>query len=395
MMKAGVKPMKALLIGSSFSAMPMLMALKARGLTVTTIGKFGDDPCHKFADDVILEDYSDGATLYRICKDGNYDFIVPTSNDYSYLAAAFVADKMGFPGFDNPETTQILHVKNKFRDFCNQIGVPVPQTYGSLSVDQPFRLPEFTGRALVKPVDSFSGRGVSLVASAEEAMSAAAHAFTVSRTSSAVVEQFVDGALHSHTAFIADGEVIWHDFVDEFCEVYPYQVDRSTYPSLLDGHKRSAVHQAISKIVSALHLQTGLLHTQFIASEREFWIIECMRRCPGDLYGHQFKFSFGFNYEAAYVAGFLGEVAQLPEARGHLTAVERCVISTDVESPFFAAGLRTGGRELQYVPLKESGQKLGAAPFDKAGIAFLTGDAPHLKTGMSADTIFLAGYDGL
>ncbi len=365
--------MEVLLIGSSFSAVPMLAAIKRRGGKVTVIGKYTGDPCHAYADRSIFEDYSDRDMLLSICRENSFDFIVPSCNDYSYRAASHVADKLGFPGLDNPETTAILHTKNRFRHFCGKIGAPVPKMFGELSDGCRSLTDGFEGPVIVKPVDSFSGRGVQIVHKAEELAAAAERAFAESRSGAVVVEQFVEGTLHSHTAFIVSGRVIWHDFVDEFCEVYPYQVDRSTYPSRLPAGRRGEVNISIERLVSALNICDGLLHTQFIASDAGFWIIECMRRCPGDLYGYHFKLALDYDYEAQYIASFLGDVPAAPVSQSCLAQVERRVLSVDSEHAFFGVALGSDTGSSMYVPLKNSGERLGPAPFDKAGIVFLYG----------------------
>lgn len=387
--------MHVLLVGSSFSAMPMLMSLRNRGLRVTTMGRHAGDPCHAYSDAAIYQDYSNQEALLKVCREHAFDFIVPTCNDYSYLSASHVAGIMNYCGYDTVEVTQTLHVKSRFRKFCDKVGIPVPRTYGHFNAGEALCIDDFSGRALVKPVDSFSGRGVTLVDSVEQAVAAAERAFEMSRARSAVVEEFVDGSLHSHTAFIADGQVVWHDFVDEFCEVYPYQVDRSSYPSRLGHNQREAVHKAMEKLIQTLKLEDGLLHTQFIASETDFWIIECMRRCPGDLYGHQFKYACGFDYEDAYVSTFLGKAPSVPSSPSTSIDVERRIISVDANVPFFAAGLRAGGREVIYVPLKESGQLLEPAPFDKAGIVFFRGTKEVARGDEDTDPTFLPGYVAL
>jgi phosphoribosylaminoimidazole carboxylase (NCAIR synthetase) len=371
--------MEVLLIGSSFSAVPMLQALKKRGANVTVIGKHEDDPCHAYADRSIFEDYSDSNTLLTVCQQNRFDYIVPTCNDYSYLAASDVAAELGFSGLDDQETTSIIHTKDHFRRFCARIGVPAPKTYGEVSNGQRELMADLEGPALVKPVDSFSGRGVQVIYDAKELPGAVDRALAQSRRGNVVIEQFVDGALHSHTAFISSGRVIWHDFVDEFCEIYPYQVDRSAYPSSLSTEMRVNVNTCIEKIVSALNLCDGLLHTQFIASAADFWIIECMRRCPGDLYGHHFKLALDYDYESQYVAGFVGAVPKPPEMPTNSTSVGRQIISVDQEQAFFGISLDPGVRKMTYVPLKLSGEKLGPAPFDKAGIMFFQDVSPPSK----------------
>lgn len=366
--------------------MPFLYELKHLGADVSVVGKYESDPCHHYVDSSIYEDYSDGDMLLRICKEGRFDYIVPTCNDYSYVAGAAVADKLGLPGFDSPEVTAILHTKDRFRQFCSEIGVPAPRILGEVTPESGMEevAAQLEGPALIKPVDSFSGRGVELVYAPEDLQSSVQRAMKMSRSKRAVVENFVDGALHSHTAFIVDGQIIWHEFVDEHCEVYRFQVDRSTFPSRLTHEMRAAVHASMERIVEALGLCDGLLHTQFIASDREFWIIECMRRCPGDLYGHHFKFSFGYNYEAQYVAGFLGRKPQLPSSYETQAPIERRVMSTDEAVPFLGVEMTQGAPTMIYVPLKESGKKLEVAPYDKAGILFLKGRGEHSASDLSA-----------
>lgn len=368
--------MKTLLIGSSFSAMPFLTELKRRGADVYVIGKYESDPCHTFGDQSIYEDYSDRDRLLEICRDHTFDFIVPSCNDYSYIAGSFVADFLGLPGFDNPEVTEILHTKDRFRQFCLEIGIPVPRIFGEATSQSGLAevASQLDGPALVKPVDSFSGRGVQLINDANELSDAVDRAMDMSRCKKAVVEQFVEGALYSHTAFVADRQIVWHQFVDEHCEVYRYQVDRSTFPSSLPAAVRASVHRCMERVVQSLRLCDGLLHTQFIASGTDFWIIECMRRCPGDLYGHQFKFSFGYDYEAQYVAGFMGRPPQPPASENSIERpVERRIMSVTNSVPFFAVEIGAGSPASIFVPLKDSGQKLEPAPFDKAGILFLLG----------------------
>ncbi|MDX8354711.1 hypothetical protein [Cognatiyoonia sp. IB215182] len=387
--------MNVLLIGSSFSAMPMLAALKARSARVTVIGKYEADPCHAYGDASIYQDYSDADTLLRVCREEQFDYIVPTCNDYSYLAAAKVSAQLGYRGLDDLETTQIMHSKDHFRRFCADIGIPSPQILGVLERDTPITLTKLDGSALLKPVDSFSGRGIQIIDDIADLPAATEWTFEQSQRASAVLEEYVDGTLHSHTAFIAEGQIVWHDFIDEFCEVYPYQVDRSVYPSALCRDVRTEVQTVMETLVATLPLCDGLLHTQFMVSDTSFWIIECMRRCPGDLYGHHFKLALGYDYEAQYVAGFLGVAPRPPqtsipmsgwEGAASPLSVERQVVSIDRHQAFFCVSALSGGREMFYIPLKNSGEPLGPAPFDKAGIIFFTkGQSPRHESKRSAE----------
>ena len=58
---------KVLLVGSSFSAMPLLEELKKRAFHISVCGKYRTDPCHYYADNSFFVDYSKKEELLKIC----------------------------------------------------------------------------------------------------------------------------------------------------------------------------------------------------------------------------------------------------------------------------------------------------------------------------------------
>lgn len=360
---------RVLLVGSSFSAAPIFFELKRRGHHVSVCGSATSDPCHQYADQSFFIDYSNREALLALTVSEQFDYLVPTCNDFSYMSCAWVAEQQGFPGFDHYPVAQILHTKNAFRELMEKHGFRSPRSRrlaAGSSVDvEGLRFP-----LLVKPVDSFSGRGVSKVGDAS-ALSRAVHAAEqVSRCGEAVVEEFVEGRLYSHSAFIREQVIAADFFVDEYCTVYPYQVDCSHHPSSLPDNLQNAVRAEMAKLVSALAMQDGLLHTQFICDGKNFWIVECMRRCPGDLYGHLVELSTGVPYADFFVRPFVGESLPTDWAADQVRPVGRHTISTDHALVSYAFSCRVPDAEVRIVPLKNSGEALSPAPFDKLAILF-------------------------
>jgi formate-dependent phosphoribosylglycinamide formyltransferase (GAR transformylase) len=211
----------ALLVGSSYSAAPLLFALKKRGLHVAVCGNQKDDPCHQYADESFYFDYSNKDDLLDLVRRSSFDFLVPSCNDFAYLSCTWVAHNYRFPGYDDWDTALTLHTKDRFRNFCSKENIPAParQFPGSAEGAEP-SLAHISYPVLVKPVDSFSGRGTTKV-SAQRELAAALHAAKeASRTGETVIEEFVEGTLHSHSAFIQDRSIVWDGYVDEYCTVY-------------------------------------------------------------------------------------------------------------------------------------------------------------------------------
>lgn len=360
---------KALLIGSSFSAAPMLHRLRKRGLLVAVCGREPSDPCHAYADESHFIDYSDREQLLELVRKERFDFLVPTCNDYSYMSGAWVAAETGHVGFDRLQVAEVLHTKDKFRETAASLDLSIPRAVRTMG-EIPAAVTSDWFPVLIKPVDSFSGRGVTKVDYPADIPDALATALTSSRSTAAVVEEFVNGELHSHSAFVADGRIVLDFFVDEFGSVYPYQVDCSNHPSRLSDFIRQGVRNDMQRLIDGLKITDGLLHTQFIANAQRHWIIETMRRCPGDLYSSLIERSTGIDYTDRFVAGFVGDAPTPCAHHDPVRLIGRHTISVAQAQVAHAFSYAPPGKTLAVVPLVESGRVLQAAPYDKLAIAF-------------------------
>lgn len=354
-----------LLIGTSFSAAPLLHVLKAMGLEVAVCGAAPDDPCVAWADHYFPIDYSDSEELLELVRQEKFSALCPSCNDYAYLSAATVSAILGYSGFDLPDATTILHNKAAFRAFAQRHGFPVPRAKPADAHD----LAALHYPVLVKPTDSFSGRGCVKLSSPEDLSEAIEEAILASRQSRALVEEFIEGTLHSHSAFLRSQSVVAEVFVDEFCTAYPFQVNCSNSPSRLEPKLRRQVRECINDLAKALGLVDGLLHTQFIVRGNEFYLIECMRRCPGDLYYHLVSYATGVPYIENYLRPFLGQSMTFPVT---FTTIPwaRHTLSLSSNAVIWSFNHRIPAVETRYFPLRESGSFVREAPYGKFAILF-------------------------
>ena len=360
---------RALLVGSSFSAAPIFFALKRRGLDVSVCGNIAADPCHQYADSSYYVDYSNYEDFRSLLSREDFDFLIPSCNDVSYMSCARLASERSFPGFDSTELSTTLHTKNRFRAVTAALKIPSPN---HVEIHQDGDLTELKLKPpiIVKPVDSFSGRGMSVVRTLDALPEAIATAKIASRTGAILLEEFIDGTLHSQSAFIQDGRIFFDFFVDEFCTVYPYQVNCSHHPSALSNAVRDGVRGCIDFLVASLGLTNGLLHTQFIARNNDFWIIETMRRSPGDLYGRLVELSTSADYSDNYIRPFLDLRLSPPDSGTPSKFYGRHTVSCSRSAVFFSLSHSIPAVQTSITPLKISGEKFRAAPLDKHAIIF-------------------------
>ncbi len=360
---------KALLIGSSFSAMPIMQELRNSSIEVSVCGAFKKDPCHSYTNNSYFIDYSIKEDLFDLVKNNNFDYLVPTCNDASYNSCSWVQQKLGkYFGFDEFSTTEILHNKKNFRNYLKRNNLPSPEFENSddLYIKKSHPLP-----CIVKPVDSFSGKGISLVRKKNEFNFAVEKAKSNSINNNYVVEEYVQGSLHSHSAFIRNKEIFVDFFVDEFCTVYPYQVDCSNHPSRLDSSIKKKIKDSINFIIKDLNLCDGLIHTQLIVKNSNFWIIETMRRAPGDLYGYLIEYSSGINYWEKYTNPFIEKKIEKEAGNKEDKLIARHTISSNKLISLKSFKTSISPKSIEVFQLKNSGMELESAPLDKMSIVFL------------------------
>jgi len=361
---------KVLLLGGSFSAIPLFQELKKNGFFVGVCGEISTEPCHTMADCSHFINYSDYENVVDVFEKFQYDYVVPSCNDIAYLTGAQVAETYSLPGFSSPKITSTLHLKNEFRELCFSLGINIPK-FINMAAGTSLELGGLRFPLLLKPIKSFSGIGVLRIESLDEIFDLQILDEKLHAKESYVLEEYISGSLHSHSAFIANGEIISDYFADEFCTIYPYQVNCSNSPSFLDGCIRTKVKDSISLIIDELKLCDGLLHTQFIVDHsNNIWIIETMRRCPGDLYPRMITESLNVNYIEMYIQPFIGGTIASGREKKPTKFIARHTISQNLKKMIQAVCVEIPGCHYTFFPLKITGTVLQEAPYDKLGIIF-------------------------
>lgn len=355
-----------LLCDANFCVLPIVQSIMSKNHHLSVVGSLLSDPAHQIADRSIPINYADVEVLCKHIVENKYNCIVPGCNDRSYLSLAEIVERLNYPGFDNYQTVLTIHHKDKFRIFAEKQAYPVPKAVNDISKIDSLKFP-----IIIKPVDSFSGKGTNKVEHIEDVQKYWLEAKEFSKTGAVVAEEFIEGKLYSHSAFIKNKKIIVDFFVNEYCTVYPYQVNSSNIATQLSEKIQQGLKDWTEQFAQDLDLVDGLVHTQFISDNETFSLIEIARRCPGDLYSELIQKSTGVNYAELYSIPFIGE--ELPDSveKKENKYISRHTVSVDKECIFISSGVDLESKNIQNVQLKYSGQKMKPAPFDKSGIYFI------------------------
>jgi predicted ATP-grasp superfamily ATP-dependent carboligase len=359
---------KVLLLDTNVSSYPIYKYLTKEGYDVHTIGKNPSDFLAKCANRYTKIDYSNKSDLIDYINKNNIDFIIPGCNDASYEACTSINTDGRFPGLETINNNEILNNKEKFRQFSSTNNLPIPAVYSDKSIsaiNQPL---------IIKPTDAFSGKGITVITNSnkEYLNTAISDAIFNSRSKSYLIEEYVKGQLHSHSAFLSNGAIIQDFFVEEMCVANPFAVDTSRVVNNLNDNIATAIRDAIGVIASKLNLVDGLIHTQFICNENSVWLIEPTRRCPGDLYSRLIELSTGFNYAENYTRPFLGLAYNINKDNSYARLVFRHTITSPKKNKFCSFKKNHEINIYEYIPLALAGDHVDAAPAGRIGIFFAT-----------------------
>lgn len=276
---------KLLIVGGGYADIPLINAGKRLGFEVTTTGNRPQELGHRYSDRYIPADFSDPQAILELARKLNIDAICACSNDFSALSSAYVAEAMGLKGHDAYETSQLLHHKDRYRQFAITHHIPSPYAKGfdQLATAQ-HEIQQFQLPIMVKPVDLTGGKGITKIETLDQANKALEYAFAISRVKKVVLEEFIEGSRHGFSAFIREGKVVFYFMDDEYYHLNPYMVAATSTPATVNRSAERILCENTEKIAKLLALTDGIFHVQFIMQHEKPIIIEICRRSPGDLY---------------------------------------------------------------------------------------------------------------
>ena len=148
----------AMILDAGFASLPLQQAIKAAGFRTLACSGKAQDAGMKYADATCVQNYADSKAVLAIARNEKITALSPGVTDVSYLSGCRVADELGLPGFDSPEVSDLLFLKDRFRKWASGQGYPIPR-----AVRSPQDAHALTFPLLVKPVDAYSGMGISLI----------------------------------------------------------------------------------------------------------------------------------------------------------------------------------------------------------------------------------------
>lgn len=301
-----------LILGGGVMQLPALRIAKLKSWKILLADGKEDIPGIKYADKFMKIDLKDKEGMAEMAiayKNKNrLDGVFTAGTDFS-TTVAWVAEKCGLPGISY-DTALKATDKFKMRKALEESGVPIPKYAGIGKNDNPLHVLENIKFPLVvKPVDNMGSRCVRRVDSEEELKEAVKHAIDASRTSGAIVEEFMDGKELSLDAIVYKGEITICGIADRHIFFPPYFVEMGhTMPSGLENEILENVSDVFKRGIKAIGIDNGAAKGDIKITEKGIKIGEIAARLSGGyMSGWTYPYSSGIEITEAglnIAAGF-------------------------------------------------------------------------------------------
>ena len=299
--------MKALVLCGGVPQIALLQDLKSRGIT-TVLADMNDHVGGiAYADVFYPVSVLDVEGIKDVAVKEKVDFVITVCADQVLEVVAQVSEELGLPCYIDFKTAQNVSKKSYMKKIFVENGVPTSK-HVIMDVLDHEKLNGLSYPLIVKPVDSYSSKGVHKVLNRAELERAFEQAVQISRTKTAIVEEFVEGDELTVDVYVEKrkAHVLCISTLDKIGGSDQFIIYRTRYPAQISAPIEAQIGEIAQRIAESFHLENSPMLIQLITDGTRISVVEfCARTGGGDKFRLIKKVS-GFDVVAAVADLALG-----------------------------------------------------------------------------------------
>lgn len=325
-----------LILGGGIMQIPAINAAKELGYYVFVADANKHAPGIYLADAFLNIDLINKEKLAleaeKLKASNNLVGVFTAGTDFS-TSVAYIAEKTGLPGIKH-SVAQKASNKKLMRKAFFDASVPSPvfitvtnaeeAIAKGLTMDFPI---------VIKPVDSMGARGVIKIESPKDSSAiakATEKALAVSKTSEAIIEEFIDGPEFSLDAIVCNGEITICGFADRHIFFPPYFIEMGhTMPSIVDESIKKEVIEVFKQGIIALGIKNGTAKGDMkYSSKKGAMVGEIAARLSGGfMSGWTYPYHSGIDLTSAAIKIACGKEPDSLIPKDNKVSAERAAVS--------------------------------------------------------------------
>ena len=277
-----MKGLKALVLAGGAPQVALIEELKKRGI-FTILADYNENPvARKHADLFYQVSTLDVEAVMKVAQKEQVDFLITVCTDQALLTVAYVSEQLGLPCYIDYQTALNVTNKSYMKKVFAENAIPSAKHVIMSALDEG-TIKELRYPLIVKPVDCNSSKGVKKVGNYRELEKAFAEAVLLSRTKTAIIEEFIDGAELSVDVYVEDGtaHVLSVSKLDKMDTADKFIIYRSSCPAQEDEKIVDDIREVAQQIANAFSLENTPMLIQVIVSEGRIYVLEFSARTGG------------------------------------------------------------------------------------------------------------------
>lgn len=301
--------MKALVLCGGLPQIALMKDLKSRGITVVLADMNEKAAGRKYADIFYPVSTLDVEGVKQVAIKEKVDFLITVCADQVLQVVAEISEVLGLPCYIDFETAKSVSLKSYMKRIFVENGVPTSRHVIMDTLD-PDKIKELTYPLIVKPVDAYSSRGVKRVDTPQQLQAAFDDAVEISRTNTAVVEEFVTGDELSVDVYIEEGiaHVLCVCKLDKIGDDGRFVIHRGTYPAVVSEKIYDMIRDTAQRIADGFKLTNTPMLIQMITDGERISVVEFCARTGGGVKFSLIKRATGFDVIKAVIDLTLGKL---------------------------------------------------------------------------------------
>ena len=305
-MYENLKGKRLLFLGAIKSLCEPIQYAKEMGIYTIATDYLPDSPAKKVADKACMVSTTDVDAVCQLCKDERVDGLFTGYMDGMLSYAREICDRMGFPFYASENQIRLSHDKSFFRAKCIEYGVPCPKDYSEEVLNHGVEEAEVEFPIIVKPVDMYGGRGISIARNKAELQKAVDYAYSFSPGKRIIVEEYLEGVEITATYTMKNGEIslsrLGDKYISQDHDDCQSQGDVLLLPSRYLEQYIASTDRGIHRMLKGMEATDGTCFFQGIANREKIALFECGYRPNGSADYRHISQENGINYIKMMIA---------------------------------------------------------------------------------------------
>ena len=277
---------KLLILGANPETIPLVETANNMGIKTYVTSNRPDDAAKKFASKACNIDGMDVDGLVNLVQQEKIDGVLVGVADMLVPIYCKVCHRLNLPCYATPETCEVFSSKDEFKNICNAFGIKNIPQYSITEEMKDEDVRKIAFPVMVKPVDGYSGLGMSLCKNEKELRDGIKKALNFSKCKRFIVERYMQCEDIGIYYTFKNGECFVSCIYDRHTTDEQIGYSRvnlcSTYPSKYANDYFSKVHKNAIKMFKHLKIQHGVLLISAFYENGEIYMYDPGFRLQGE-----------------------------------------------------------------------------------------------------------------